>query len=407
MLLIATLFLALFNSSLTATNPLDRYDRNKKPTTHTPAPTETPTTERSFQPDDEVDTTLLDNDFLNSEYSDPSPHTPLGSICIEITEYCNYFVQHCMDGPLLNKQKEALRVFCSVLKLLTNLADTDCAIIRLDSYITNIIDIIESLENASNDDTAIIEHRIEFPLIASLQRPNTENNETRFIIHNALRTPTTATPLIKELFNELKTYSHHKLDAVLQRFKIDTKRLLTMSQNSESSSTMDPLFSPEERKNMESLGWLCRHAAHTCTELTETVQTSPLMAHTGALMDQIQQMLSTMALTYSHLGTNQVRSQDRNSLASLYAHMVENFGTLSPRKSSQSLLSYVSTLPSINQKEVFINSLFASARESELFLGEFYPAMSDSLAYNLDQFCTTLVTQVLETFSKRYWLSQE
>jgi len=404
MFLKSLFLLSTLTVSLCAINNEDRYNRNKKQPTEQEIITENRIRSVNDTPTQDP---LLDftHDLTTDTHLDTTPHTPLGSICIEISEYCNYFINHCINNSSpLNKQKEALEVFCNVLKLLTNLADTDCAIIRLDSYITNIIEIIEALETASNNDETISNYRDEYPLITALQNSPSEPSETRTIIHLALRSPSTATPLIKELFTELQNYTHQKLSMVLSRFKEDTQQLLTISQSNDSLKPVESLFSPEEKKNMESLGWLCRHAANTCVDLSTTVQTSALMAHTGTLMSQISQMLSTMALTYNHLGTNQVRSQDKNSLAALYASMIEHFGQLEPQRASQSLLAHAITLPTMHERELFITSLFSAPRESELFLNQFFPAFSDALAYNLNQFCFTLTTQVTETFRTRYWL---
>lgn len=405
MFLLAFFFITTISTSLCANPTHERYNRIKKI-----ALTETTTDgspKRSIENNHEDELSETDYLFIaelqNTHTPDTTPHTPLGSICIEITEYCSYFIEHCMDGPLLSKQREALKVFCNVLKLLTNLADTDCAIIRLDSYITNIVEIIKALEQATDTDNAMAQNRAEYPLIFSLHDQSSQSDETKYIVHSALRAPSSAIPLITELFNELKTYTDHKLEAVLEQFKLDTKTLLTMSQQGEKQTPANNLFSPVEQKNMESLGWLCRHAANTCMDLAQTVNSSALMAHTGALMNQIHQMLATMALTYNHLGTNRVRSQDRNSLATHYATMIEFFKAIPPHRSTLSLITYANTLPSFHERELFISNLFASSHDSTVFLGEFFPAFSDALTHNIDQFCATLTTQVIDTFTKRYW----
>jgi hypothetical protein len=396
MYLIILTLLITFNNAIHSKPHYERYDRQKKIT----QPEAEQSQKRSINNDSSDDTTPLIEDHT----LDTTPHTPLGSICIEITEYCSYFIDHWMNGPRLSKQRESLQVFCNVLKLLTNLADTDCAIIRLDSYITNIVEIIQALEKASETDTTLTQHNLDYPLIFSLRAQSTETNESNYLIHSTLRAPSSAIPLINELFSELKTYTNFKLDSVLEQFKADTKTLLTISQQSEvSEQQKENELSAAEKKSMESLGWLCRHAANTCMDLAQTVHSSALMAHTGALMNQIHQMLATMALTYNHLGTNQVRSQDRHSLATHYAIMIEFFKSSPPHRGTLSLINYVNSLPSFHEREQFITNLFSTQKESELFLSEFFPSFSDALIHNVDQFCNTLTTQVIETFTKRYW----
>jgi hypothetical protein len=344
--------------------------------------------------------------FYPEHEPDTTPHTPLGTICISTYTYGSYFLQHDMEGPILGKQKSAPAPFCNVLELLANLADADISLIRLDTYITNVINIALSLKNASTHDATITLSSGDFPLISSLSAQSIDNSDLPLIVHHALREQSTGMPLITQLFTELQTYTAHKLSATLTSFRADTQQFLTLTQKSPEQLSQSDLaqLSDIERKSMGSLGWLCRHAANTCMDLVETVPSSPLLAHTGALMNQIQQMLSTMALTYRNLSTNTVRSQDQNSLATHYTHMVEQLKDISPRRGHTSLLHYVHTLPNTKERQSFIEKVFASPEESNAFLQEFFPTLTDSLNYNLAQFCTTLTMQVIDVFAKRYWL---
>lgn len=377
----------------------NRYNPYKKRVSHQ----ENPTTPHRSQSDSDTplppDPTPEDpEEFFMIYEADTTPHSPLGAICIDTYTYGSYFLQHCMDGPLLSKQKKALVLFCDVLELLANLADADVGVIRLDSYITNIITIAHALKEASLTDETISGNRTNFPLITSLALQ--DRADSIFFLHHTLREQSAAIPLIQEIFAELKTYTQSKLHATLSTFKDDTQQLLTIAQSQSDGAQ----FSEAERKSMSSLGWLCRHAANTCFDLAQTVPSSPLLAHTASLMHQIQQMLSTMALTYTNLSTNQVRSQDRNSLAARYTQMIEQLEVASPRRGQASYLQYLKTLPSTLEKQTFIEKLFANPQESEQFLQEFFPSLIDSFDYNLTQFCTTLTMQVIDTFAKRYWL---
>ena len=336
-----------------------------------------------------------------------TPHSPLGHICSTINEYCAYFLANCMEDPLLEPQKEAVLLFCSLLALLANLADADIATIRLDDYLSNVIALVRDLQNATAHDPHLQKQKTEFPLMTQLALAGTETRDIDFFIYHSLRAPTTAVPLLRTLFNELKNYTAYKMHAVLGGFKEDTQRLLVIAQHPERIMTGEEnrVHTQErgEKRNMGALGWLCQQAAHTCLELAQTVPSSPLLAHTGALMQQIHQMLSTMALTYSHLSTATVRSQDRHSLAQQYAFMVEQLGTIAPRRGGTSLLHHINGLANTHERENYIETIFASSRDSELFLAEFFPALTDSLDYNLSQFNATLTMLVIDTFEKRFW----
>lgn len=337
---------------------------------------------------------------------DNTPHTPLAAICLETHSYGTHFLQHCMNNAVLHKQKDALALFCSLLELLANLADADIGIIRLDSYINNIISIAHALKAASISDSSIdLTH---FPLITSFSEPSVDESGITLAMHHALRERSTGLPLITQLLSELQTYAGYKLHAILNSFKNDTKQLLSLAQQTNASiSGMNPQPSEVERQSMGYLGWLCRHAATTCLDLADTVPSSSLLAHSGSLLNQVQQMLSTMALTYRNLSITPPRTQDQNSLATLYAQMTEQLKDISPRRGQVSLLHQVHSLSSFQEKQSFIAAIFTSPQESNAFLQEFFPTLTDSLDYNLIQFCTTLTMEVVNTFAKRYWIGEQ
>jgi hypothetical protein len=121
-------------------------------------------------------------------------------------------------------------------------------------------------------------------------------------------------------------------------------------------------------------------------------------------MNQIQLMLSTMALTYTHLGTNTVRSQDRNTLASHYAKLITYMEPSAPRRGLTSYLVSTQTLPTLEQKQDYLETIFASEQASTQLLQEFFPAFNDILDHNLSQFCALLTEQVLTILKTRYWM---
>ncbi len=405
--------------TLCFSNPHDRYNPyRKKPETHISMPshkTEDETTshsttpEHSFLTDLETDTTLLLDDSSYFEYKtshepDTTPHTPLGTICLEIEEYCSYFIQHCMSDQTLLQQRQSLTLFCNLLQLLANLADSDCGIIRLHQYLLNISMLSHTLYVTSASDNDIINHQTDYPFVHQLQQAITSENEITFFIHHTLRSPNAGTNIVTALFTELKTYAHYKLHAVLETFQQDTHTLIRRTQHPELEQTQETSSSEFDRSQIHWLGWLCKHAATTCLDLVQTVPSSPLLAHTSSLMNQIQLMLSTMALTYTHLGTNTVRSQDRTTLASQYAQLITYMEPAPTRRGALSYLHSTQALETIEEKQDYLETIFASEQASSQLLKEFFPAFNDMLDHNLSQFCALLTEQVLHILNTRYWM---
>jgi len=391
------LFLA-FNAALCAGNDYnDRYNPYKK---HNNSSKPTEYRSPDLPPEEPLE------EFELQYEPDHTPHTPLGAICLETHSYGTHFLQHCMNNPVLSKQKNALALFCAVLELLANLADADIGIIRLDSYINNIINIAHALRETSITDTDL--NLTHYPLTASFSATGVQETDVTFALHNALREKLTGLPLITQLFSELQAYAGYKIHTILNSFKDDTKQLLFLAQqqNDQTIASRNGQPNETERQSMGYLGWLCRHAATTCLDLAQTVPSSPLLAHSGSLLNQVQQMLSTMALTYRNLSITPPRTQDQNSLATLYAQMVEQLKDIAPRRGQVSLLHQVHSLTTFQEKQSLIASIFGSQEASSIFLQEFFPVLTESLDYNLAQFCTTLTMQVVNTFTQRYWIGE-
>jgi hypothetical protein len=342
--------------------------------------------------------------YKTAQENDITQHTPLGAICLEIEEYCSYFIQNCMNDDSFKQQRQSLTLFCNVLELLANLADGDCGIIRLHHYLLNLSMLSKTLYTSSSSDSDIINHQTDYPFILQMQKMVHSEEEITFFMNYTLRSPAAGAQTITALFNELKTYAHYKLHAVLETFQQDTHALLRRTQHPELENREEFSSAGFQRTHIHWLGWLCKHAATTCLDLVQTLPSSPLLAHTSSLMNQIQLMLSTMALTYTNLGANTVRSQDRTTLATHYAHLISHMDASTPRRGALSYLSTTQALPTFEEKQDYLENIFASEYSSTQLLKEFFPAFNDMLDHNLTQFCKLLTQQVLNILETRYWM---
>jgi|GEM_PF-6128479 len=361
------------------------------------------TTELDLTPDETM--AHLEEEFrLLIAPEDAGVQAPLAAICSEINDYCSYFLEHSMDSLSLQQHKNALRVFCALLQLLTHLANSDYGTVRLNAYFSSITTIAQSLNAAGIDDATITTHYAHFPFALALHTQCTEEAQVVFLVHHALRTADSGIPLIRKLFQEITTYLQYKLHATMRAFRSDTESLLERAQHPELSAEEAATLSVEERKTLSSLSWLCRQAATTCADVAQALPSAPLLAHTQGLIVQVQQMLATMALTYNHLGTNSVRSNDKHSLAYYYAHMVSALPSIIERRGAVSLINYVKSFNTVEERQALIETIFSNENDSKRFLQEFFPSFSDTLDANLTALHETLTTQVIEVLNKRCWI---
>lgn len=398
--------------SLSADTPYSRYNRNKKTTPPIEKSTQETPPKRTLPLENEA-IELQDDDATHFDYHgvekeiDSGTHTPLGAICIDIQGYCSYYAHNCLIDVEQTQQKQSLELFCNLLELLANLADGECGIIRINNYLSNIVSLTQKLTQLSISDSAMLEHPAEYPFTTELVQSLGASEDIPCFMQHALRAPESAKKIIHTVFNELRLYAHYKLHAILETFERDTKMLLERAQSPELFTEENETLVAPQRQSMSALGWLCRHAASTCTDLAQTIPSSPLLARTSSLMNQVQLMLSTMALTYAHLGANTVRSQDRFILAKKYAHLIDQMGSMPSRRGSLSPLQYAQALTTVEEKQTYIEEVFTNKTESSKLLHELFPCFNDALDYNLVQFSTTLANEVIEVLSRRYWMEQQ
>ena len=169
--------------------------------------------------------------------------------------------------------------------------------------------------------------------------------ELGIYLHNTLRSPETAKPLVQELFSELSKYAQYKAHDILDMFHNDARVLLNMTRRPLGAADDVQHRHPQMYRNdaygrhMRQMSWLCHHASETCLDLSDSIQNNQTLSHAQPLIQQLQTMLSAMSLTYDHLGAESgaVRSHDRHELATHFALMIHLLpATTAPLRSNNS-----------------------------------------------------------------------
>lgn len=412
----AVLSITLF-TSLSSANRFDRYNPYSD---DTPAETTrmTPSSDEPDTPKEEAAGVEPINALL-AEEDEAESHGPLGAICSELAQYCSYFANNMMVTQEQRAQQSSLLVFCNVMELMADLADSEVSNIRAETYAADLIKIVTSLRDAFSKDTAFTSNIERFPLLAkimnlnerSVSSPEGYTTELGIYLHSTLRSPDTAPALVNQLFEELNQYAQIKSHILFGMFHTDSRRLLILSNQPLRSPDHEPTPYPTaEGRHMRQMSWMCHHAANACTDLAATLQTTENLNYAAPLMRQLNSLLSAMSMTYSHLSapTGTVRRQDSHVMAQHFASMIELLPEVSPKRAPHSGLEYTyldrcSRLSTHEEKQHFVEEAFTRELDRDALLEEFFPAFEKAVDYNLNGFSNSLASFTTDTLAQRFW----
>lgn len=415
----AVLSIILF-TSLSPKNRFDRYNPYSEDTPVAETTRTAPADEESNMPPEDagIDPCNVDDAALGDEDESES-HGPLGAICAELAQYCSYFANNMMVTEEQRAQQSSLLVFCNVMELMADLADSEVSSIRAETYAADLIKIILSLRDAFTQDSAFTDNAARFPLLAkivnlgedSVNTPDGYTTELGIYIHNTLRSPDTAPTLVNELFEELNQYAQVKSHILFDMFHADSRHLLILSnQPLRLPNHKQAQYQNAEGRHMRQMSWICHHAANACTDLAATLQTTENLTYAAPLMRQLNSLLSAMSMTYSHLSApaGTVRRQDSHVMAQHFASMIELLPRVSPKRAPHSSLEYTyldrcTRLSTHEEKQHFVEEAFARDMDRDALLEEFFPAFEKAVDHNLNGFSSSLASFTTSTLAQRFW----
>lgn len=405
--------------TLKSKNPYDRYDRYRKDEHATPARHEESNKGiplPSYRATDDSNEDLVEalQEFSDAD-EDELTLSPLAGVCKNLAQTCSQF------ALMVEKQNQkSLLVSCTAMRLMGHLSDQEWGGVRGEIYMQDIIEVALSLRDAFRDDLrndAKVAGK--FPLLNTLVAAQEHTNlsteqfdlEVDAYLRNSLRIPETSRALVTELFNELREYTEQKLHLVLSIFQNDTRKLLDLAMRApeDTRSPQRTYRTDETGRTMGQRAWLCQHIASTCLDLADNMPVSQNLAQAGPLMQQVQAVLNTMALTYEDLSVepSSIRQASKHQLATQFASMIDLLTqtgtTRAPHDTSSAYLNKCMALPSVQDKQAFVECAFTSTTERDALLSEFFPALARSLDTNLNLFSSTLAQYTTSTLAKHFW----
>ena len=354
-----------------------------------------------------------------------SPHSPIGSVCSNLARRYSFVANRLMTNGKHQTNRQMLRLFCSVLSLMADLADgnsdgDESNVVRADNYASDVVQVVATIKETIALDPTLTELSFHYPLLGSLTgntvrsiRADADDNrsELGMAVYHMLRTPRSGRALVQELFAELSDIAQNKADHLMSLFRTDMQQLLDLtSRPIEDMVLRSPSRESDERKEMRQAAMLCRAAASACHSVALVAPQNDYLKHSTPLMAQLNSLLSAMAVTYDRLGAPHrlVARTDRNILAHHLAEMIHLLPTTRAQRSSRQKMSTVhldkcTSLGSLEEQELFVQNQFERPSERDALLGEFFTVFQDTVDTNITRFLGALSHYTALTFTRRYW----
>lgn len=339
--------------------------------------------------DHEPDATAIPDDFEEeiSVSASDTPQGPVSTICSNLARRCTFVADRLMTQSPQQTNRQMLKLFCNVLFLMSDLADTDLEglregntiPVRADAYNCKLIAIVATIKETVALDPSLADISYRYPVLGSLIRSTTRSGlsnaddartELGMAMYHLLRAPSSGKTLVQELFSELSDIGHNKAEHLMAVFHDDLENLLNLTEKpleTEYLTRSPEELSIEERKEFRQAAMLCRAAASACGSISSVVTQNQYLAHSKPLMSQFNSLLSAMSVTYDRLGAPHrlVPRTDRNLLAHHLAEMIDLIPTTrthhtgSPRIHTI-YLDRCNAFESPEEKESFVQRQFES-----------------------------------------------
>lgn len=355
----------------------------------------------------------------------PIPHRPIGSMCANLARRYFYVATHLMTTPTQRRNQQVLKLFCSCLFLMADLADTSLSNpeefpVRANTYASDIVGIVAAIREATLSEPSFALTLSNYPVLCSLIATEQGANEqeeadirTELVraIYSILRTASSGRRLIVELFQELAIIARVQVRSMLDVFRQDLVHLFATVEHQPTPQpllfTQEPPSVYEEHRTMRHIALLCRTAAHTCENVALVVPGDPYLEHIAPLLTQLNALLSAMAVTYSHLGAaqNTVHRQEKTTLAQHFAHMIHLLPESADliKKNKFSSLAYCTNLKNYEEQEAFVQESFNHAHNRDALLTEFFTAFEEETHVNIERFSSALTDYTITALSLRLW----